>query len=46
MSAPRHQFKLVFGFAACFLMVVFAKLLGFVLKRDEAYYQEEEESHD
>ena len=39
-------FGAVFGFAACFLMVVFAKLLGFVLKRDEAYYQEEEESHD
>jgi hypothetical protein len=27
-----------FGFGACLLMVVFAKLLGFVLKRPEDYY--------
>ena len=37
-------FGAVYGFGACFLMVVFAKLLGFVLKRDEQYYDEDEES--
>ncbi len=31
-------FGAVYGFGMCALMVVFAKLLGFVLKRDEGYY--------
>ena len=31
-------FGAVYGFIACALMVVFAKLLGFVLKRSEAFY--------
>ena len=31
-------FGAVFGFLSCLAMVVFAKLLGFVLKRDEDYY--------
>lgn len=31
-------FGAVFGFLACLAMVLFAKVLGFVLKRDEDYY--------
>ena len=31
-------FGAVYGFIACALMVVFAKLLGFVLKRGEDFY--------
>jgi hypothetical protein len=31
-------FGAVYGFVACLLMVVVAKLLGFVLKRKEDYY--------
>lgn len=31
-------FGAVYGFIACALMVVFAKLLGFVLKREEDFY--------
>jgi len=31
-------FNAVFGFLACVAMVVFAKLLGFVLKRPVDYY--------
>lgn len=31
-------FGAVYGFIACLLMVVFAKLLGFVLKRSEDFY--------
>ncbi|MDG1204426.1 MAG: hypothetical protein P8N51_03555 [Pseudomonadales bacterium] len=31
-------FGAVFGFLCCLLMVLFAKALGFVLKRDEDYY--------
>ncbi len=30
-----------FGFLACLLMVLFAKGLGYLLKRDENYYQSE-----
>lgn len=33
-------FGAAFGFLSCLAMVVFAKLLGLVLKRDEAYYRE------
>jgi hypothetical protein len=32
-------FGAVYGFFTCLLMVIFAKLLGFVLKRKEDYYQ-------
>ena len=31
-------FGAVFGFLSCLAMVVFAKLLGYVLKRPEDYY--------
>ncbi len=31
-------FGAVFGFLSCLAMVVFAKLLGYVLKRGEDYY--------
>jgi sterol desaturase/sphingolipid hydroxylase (fatty acid hydroxylase superfamily) len=31
-----------FGFLACVAMVLIAKILGFVLKRDEKYYAEED----
>lgn len=31
-------FPAVFGFAACVLMVVFAKVLGILLKRPDSYY--------
>ena len=31
-------FAAVFGFASCLAMVLFAKGLGFFLKRDEDYY--------
>lgn len=39
-SSHWWSFGAVFGFFSCFVMVVFAKLLGFVLKRSEDYYQE------
>lgn len=32
-----------FGFLCCLLMVLFAKALGYLLKRDESYYQSEQE---
>jgi sterol desaturase/sphingolipid hydroxylase (fatty acid hydroxylase superfamily) len=35
-------FGAVFGFAACVTMVLVAKALGLVLKRDENYYAEGE----
>ena len=31
-------FGAVFGFLSCLAMVLFAKALGFILKRDEDYY--------
>lgn len=34
-------FGAVFGFLACVLMVLVAKLLGLFLKRDERYYDDE-----
>ena len=34
-------FGAAFGFLACLAMVVFAKLLGFVLKRGEDYYDKD-----
>lgn len=33
-------FGAVFGFLSCLAMVLFAKALGYVLKRDEDYYDE------
>lgn len=32
-------FAAIFGFLSCLLMVLVAKALGFVLKRDEDYYK-------
>ena len=32
-------FGAVYGFLACLAMVLFAKVLGWVLKRDERYYR-------
>lgn len=37
-------FGAVFGFLSCVAMVLFAKALGFVLKRDETYYKEGEDN--
>ena len=34
-------FGAAFGFLSCLAMVLVAKALGFVLKRDEDYYREE-----
>lgn len=34
-------FGALFGFLSCLAMVLVAKALGFVLKRDEGYYREE-----
>lgn len=39
-------FGAVYGFVSCLLMVLVAKLLGFVLKRPENYYDEPEPSLD
>ena len=36
-------FNAVYGFVTCVLMVVFAKLLGFILKRPDDYYDEQED---
>ncbi len=33
-------FSAWFGFGACVLMVLFAKLLGWLIKRDEQYYND------
>lgn len=32
-----------FGFLSCLLMVLFAKVLGYLLKRDDNYYSVEED---
>ena len=37
-------FGAAFGFLSCVLMVVFAKGLGYVLKRDDNYYREEDDN--
>jgi len=29
-----------FGFIACILMILFSKILGYVVKRSEDYYEE------
>ena len=34
-------FAAVFGFVACLLMVLVAKVLSLILKRDQDYYKEE-----
>ena len=33
-------FGAIYGFLACLAMVLFAKALGYLLKRDESYYRE------
>ncbi|HUV20909.1 MAG TPA: hypothetical protein VMZ32_03920 [Gammaproteobacteria bacterium] len=38
-----YGFGAAFGFLACLLMVLIAKGLGFLLKRDESYYRGEQE---
>ena len=38
-----YGFGAAFGFLCCLLMVVIAKGLGFLLKRDENYYREEQD---
>lgn len=37
-------FGAVFGFLACLAMVLFAKVLGWFLKRDEDYYRERDDA--
>ncbi|MEH6515761.1 MAG: hypothetical protein V7742_03690 [Halioglobus sp.] len=37
-------FAAVYGFLACLVMVLVAKLLGKVLKRNESYYNSEDDS--
>ncbi|MBI1396684.1 MAG: hypothetical protein GC151_11945 [Betaproteobacteria bacterium] len=34
-------FNAVFGFASCAVMIVGAKVIGFVLKRPDTYYSED-----
>ena len=36
-------FGAIFGFLSCVAMVLFAKVMGWVLKRDEDYYAEPED---
>lgn len=36
-------FGAIFGFLSCLLMVLFAKALGYLLKRDENYYHAEDD---
>lgn len=36
-------FGAAYGFLSCLLMVLFAKALGYVLKRDENYYRAEDD---
>ena len=36
-------FGAIYGFGCCLLMVVFAKGLGFFLKRDEDYYRADDD---
>ena len=36
-------FGAIYGFLCCLIMVLFAKVLGYVLKRDENYYRAEDE---
>jgi len=37
-------FGAVFGFLSCLLMVLVAKWLGYMLKRDQEYYQEQDDA--
>lgn len=39
-------FNAVFGLVSCVAMVLFAKVLGMILKRAEDYYQADVEDHD
>lgn len=36
-------FGAIFGFLCCLLMVLFAKGLGYILKRDENYYRAQDD---
>ncbi|MEX1994143.1 MAG: hypothetical protein WD929_05730 [Steroidobacteraceae bacterium] len=38
-------FSAIYGFLACVAMVLFAKLLGLVLKRRDSYYEEPDDDH-
>lgn len=38
-------FSAIYGFLACVVMVLFAKLLGLVLNRRDTYYQEQDDDH-
>lgn len=37
-QADWFSFNAVFGFFACFIMVFFARLLGFLIRRKDDYY--------
>ena len=37
-------FGAIYGFLACLAMVIFAKVLGYFLKRDENYYRAEDDN--
>lgn len=39
-SSKWWSFGALFGFFSCFIMVVVAKILGYVLKKPENYYAE------
>ena len=34
-----------FGFIACILMILFSKILGYVVKRSEDYYEKSKDDH-
>ena len=34
-----------FGFIACILMILFSKILGYVVKRSEDYYEKTKDKH-
>lgn len=36
--AEFYSFHAVFGFVSCVVMIIFAKLLGFIIKRRDDYY--------
>lgn len=40
-SSKWWSFGAVFGFFSCFIMVIVAKTLGYVLKKPENYYSEQ-----
>jgi hypothetical protein len=40
-SSQWWSFAALFGFFSCFIMVITAKVLGYVLKKPENYYSEQ-----